>query len=69
MKVTFILANIHGAYLDSMYTGVQRVPEKRTTTIELTEEQIKKIGIKEVGRNCERTMYEDITDCFIEKEV
>lgn len=40
----------------------------RSVQVELTDEQVKKIGLKHLGKNCGHDIYEEISTCFIEEE-
>lgn len=68
MKVTFILASMWGTRLDAMYTGHACAPEKRTVTIELTNDQIKQLNIQQIGMDGNMPRYEEVAECFVEKE-
>jgi hypothetical protein len=69
MKITFVLGDMYGYRLDTMYTGKAPALTKRSVTIELTEEQVKQINIRQVGTDCGKPQYEDVFDVFIENEV
>lgn len=69
MKITFIIVDNWSSILSQ---GMEPV-HKRSVTLELTEEQVKKIGIKSIGkidRNTkhEREVFETVQECFVESE-
>ena len=68
MKITFILANNHAARMDVIHANFSSTPPKRSVTIDLTPEQIEKIGIKKIGTNYGKDVYEEIHDVFVESK-
>jgi len=49
MKLLFIITNQWVAYMDYEYTGTMPQLKKRAVEIELTDEQIKQIGLQKIG--------------------
>lgn len=68
MKITFIIANTWETYCAREYENEFKPYKKRSVTITLTEEQIKNIKLRQVGKRAGKSVYEEYIDCFIEKE-
>lgn len=49
MKLLFIINNIQEAYYEYENTGSMPAVKKRSVEIELTDEQVRKIGIRNIG--------------------
>lgn len=60
MKILFILNDGWAHYMNYEHTGVLNNPNRRAVEIELTDEQIKKIGLKQIGTDCGKPVYETI---------
>ena len=46
--------------MDYTHTGVLNAPNRRAVEIELTPEQVEKIGIKKIGYDCGRDVMETV---------
>lgn len=66
MKLTFIIADYESPRSDVMYGGFTSVVPKRSVTIPLTDEQVKMLEIKCVGKRDGKDIYEEIHDIFVE---
>lgn len=66
MKLTFIFANRVGEHIAYQATGCSGMPEKRSVTIELTQDQLDTLHIVPKGIDCGREYFEDIVDIFVE---
>ncbi len=66
MKLTFIVANCHAARMDVIHGGFSRPPTKRSVSIELTTEQVQKIGLKMTGYDSGEETTEEILEVFVE---
>lgn len=51
MKILFIINDGDGRFLEYEHTGVLNAPNRRAVEIELTSEQVEKIGIRKIGVN------------------
>lgn len=60
MKILFVISDVYGRYLEYEHTGVFNVPNRRAVEIELTSEQIEKIGISKIGFDCGSDVMETI---------
>ena len=60
MKILFVINDGDGKYMDYTHTGVLNAPNRRAVEIELTPEQVEKIGIKKIGYDCGRDVMETI---------
>jgi hypothetical protein len=49
MKLLFVINNIQEAYYEYENTGSMPAVKKRSVEIELTDEQVRKIGIRNIG--------------------
>jgi hypothetical protein len=48
MKILFVINDGDVKYMDYIHTGVLNAPNRRAVEIELTPEQVEKIGIKKI---------------------
>lgn len=60
MKLIFIITDTNSAYIEYEHTGVMPQIRKRAVNIELTDEQIKQIGIKQIGFSYGKPVLESI---------
>lgn len=60
MKILFVINDGDGKYMDYTHTGVLNSPNRRSVEIELTPEQVEKIGIKKIGYDCGRDVMETV---------
>ena len=60
MKILFVINNSLGTYLEYEHTGILNTPNRRAVEIDLTPEQIKKIGLRKIGVNCGEDLMETI---------
>ena len=68
MKITFIMADTWGTEA-RLRCDNEHVPyKKRTVTINLTDEQLRQIKCRKVGKESDVDKFEEIIDCFIENE-
>ncbi len=68
MKITFVIANLFAFRQEMIHAGIPSRMERRTIRIRLTPEQIKMIGLRQVGLDAGKPQYEEIVDIFIETE-
>lgn len=60
MKLIFVINDGDGRYLEYCHTGVLNAPNRRSVEIELSENQIKEIGLQKIGANCGKDVMESI---------
>lgn len=60
MKILFVMNDGLDRMIEYEHTGILNAPYRRAVEIELTEEQIKSIGIRKLGVSCGKQLYEDI---------
>ena len=60
MKILFVINNSQSTMLQYEHTGTQSAPVRRAVEIELTDEQIQKIGIRQLGMDCGKPYFETI---------
>lgn len=60
MELLFLISDADGRYLEYQATGQLNAPRKRAVEIELTPEQIEKIGLKKIGVDCGKDVMERI---------
>ncbi len=60
MKIIFILNDIDARYMEYQHTGILNAPNRRAVEIELTPEQVEKIGIRKIGVDHGRDITETI---------
>ncbi len=60
MHILFILNDVDARYMEYEHTGVLNAPNRRAVEIELTPEQLKKIGIRKIGVNCGKDIVETV---------
>lgn len=66
MKLTFVIANFWAVQCNLENLGVVIDPPRRTVTIELTPEQMRKLELREVGTKWDKPRFEEITTVFVE---
>lgn len=60
MKILFIINDGSSRFMEYQYTGILNAPNRRAVEIELTPEQVEKIGIQIIGVDCGRDLMETI---------
>ena len=60
MKILFVINDADSQRIEYEHTGVLNAPHRRAVEIELTPEQIEKIGIRKIGTDCGRDVTETI---------
>ena len=65
MKILFVINDSPSAYLEYEHTGVMAAPHRRAVEIDLTEEQVQKLGIRKLGMNCGNPISEVIESVSI----
>lgn len=60
MKILFVINDGDGRYMEYEHTGILNAPTRRAVEIELTPEQVEKIGIRKIGVNCGKDVMETI---------
>lgn len=60
MKILFVINDGDAHYMEYEHTGILNAPNRRAVEIELTPEQVEKIGIRKIGVNCGRDVMESI---------
>lgn len=60
MKLLFVIDDRNRCYMEYNYTGVMPNPKRRAVEIELTQEQVEKIGLRNLGIDCGRNIMETI---------
>lgn len=60
MKLLFVINNIQEAYYEYENTGSMPAVKKRSVEIELTDEQVRKIGIRNIGYSSRTPITETI---------
>ncbi|GIW61134.1 MAG: hypothetical protein KatS3mg087_2200 [Patescibacteria group bacterium] len=68
MKITFVIENLWESLLMLSVADISVPPRRRLASINLTEEQIEALGIREVGRSQDSPVYEEIIDVFIDHD-
>ena len=65
MKLIFLINDSEGRYLDYTHTGILNSPARRSVVIELTPDQVEKIGIRKLGVNGVKNVMESIESVSI----
>lgn len=60
MKIIFVINDSPARYMEYQHTGTLNAPNRRAVEIELTIEQIEKIGIQKNGIDCGKDVMEII---------
>lgn len=60
MKIIIVLNNSDVCYLEYQHTGILPAPKRRAVELELTQDQIDQLGIKEIGSSCGNPIMETI---------
>lgn len=60
MTLIFIITDNNTAYMEYEYTGRMPQLRKRSVEIDLTEDQIKQIGLRQLGVDCGKPVMEYI---------
>lgn len=68
MKILFVINDGDSRIMEYEYTGVLNAPNRRAVEIELTPEQLGKIGIKQIGINCGKPVLETIESISLSKQ-
>jgi len=63
MRLTVIIRN------PANFIFMQEPSTYRSVQIDLTQEQVDKLALEQVGTNCGVRVYEEIAQCFFEPEV
>ena len=69
MKIIFIINDSLGQHIAYQATGVLNSPKRRAVEIELTKEQVDKIGIKKIGRDRGIEITETIESVSLKSEL
>ena len=69
MRITLILANTLRTEIALIHENESRPYERRTVTLQLTDEQIAAIRPRFVGSNGGADRYEEILNVFIDEEI
>jgi len=62
MKLLFVINDSGARHLEYCATGVYNHPSMRCVEIDLTEDQIKLIGLRKIGTNGTRDVFETIQE-------
>jgi len=68
MKIIFIINNSEAVYLQYVNTGFIKAGYRRAVEIELTEEQVKKLGICKIGHDYNGDVYETIESISLSED-
>ena len=68
MKIIFIINNSGAVYLEYANTGFLNAGYRRAVEIELTEEQVKKLGIRKIGHDYNGDVYETIESISLSED-
>ena len=68
MELLFIISDVNGRYMEYQATGHLNNPHKRAVEIELTPEQVEKIGLKKIGVNSGMDVMETIESVSLKAE-
>jgi hypothetical protein len=60
MKILFVINDNAACYMEYEHTGILNAPNRRAVEIELTPEQVEKIGIQSIGKNYGKDIMETI---------
>lgn len=60
MKILLVINDGDAKYLEYEHTGILNAPHRRSVEITLTPDQIEQIGIKKIGVNCGKDLFETI---------
>ena len=60
MKILFVINDGAARYLEYEHTGILNAPNRRSVEIELTQEQVEKIGIRKIGFSYGKDIQETI---------
>ena len=60
MKILFVMNDGIDRLIEYEHTGVMNAPYRRAVEVELTDDQIKKIGIRPLGIDQGKQIYETI---------
>jgi hypothetical protein len=60
MKILFVINDGDARYIEYEHTGVFNAPNRRAVEIELTPEQVEKIGIRKIGVNYGKDVMETV---------
>lgn len=60
MKILFVINDGDARRMEYEYTGVLNAPNRRAVEIELTPEQVEKIGIRKIGVSCGKDVMETV---------
>lgn len=60
MKLLFVINDGDARIMEYEHTGVLNTPNRRAVEIELTPEQVEKIGIRKIGVSCGKDIMETI---------
>ena len=65
MKILFVINNGNACFMEYEHTGILNSPKRRAVEIELTPEQIDKIGISKIGVSCGKDIMESVESVSI----
>jgi hypothetical protein len=60
MKILFVINDGNARHMEYEYTGVFNAPNRRSVEIELSDEQLKQLGIKKIGSKGLDPVFETI---------
>ena len=68
MKLLVVISDANGRHLEYQMTGIFNPPHIRTVEIELTNEQLEQIGLRKIGVDRGRDIYENIREVALLNE-
>lgn len=68
MKVIFVVNDKETAWIEYSHTGYMPPVGRRCVEIELTDEQVEKIGIRQLGVSCGKPVIESIESISLKLE-
>jgi hypothetical protein len=60
MKILFVINDCDVRYMEYEHTGILNAPNRRAVEIELSSEQVAKIGIRKIGVSLGKDVMESI---------
>ena len=60
MKILFVINDGDARYMEYEHTGILNAPNRRAVEIELTPEQVEKLGIRKIGVSCGKDIVETV---------
>ena len=65
MKIIFVINDISARYMEYEHTGVLNTPNRRCVEIKLTQDQVRRIGIRKIGTSLGKDIMETIESVSI----